>query len=184
MKYVPGLNSKDRKSTRDKANISNLKVNRGCAPLTANRTSADCVQISLGPSIPYILLGVYHTGRFNAMTSPRPPLCCIWQFAYTLKYNMCLYIVHLCLLLWYMFMAPCVSCIDITVWINFGERKLYLNSFCGERITKYLLIRCNNKYLKILTESFWCRPLIDWIIYLFFFIGREDLIWHSLYLSG
>ena len=31
--------------TRDKANISNPKVNRGCAPLTANRTSADCVQI-------------------------------------------------------------------------------------------------------------------------------------------
>ena len=55
------------KTTRDKANISNPKVNRGCAPLTANRTSADCVQISLGPSIPYIPLGVYRTGRFNAM---------------------------------------------------------------------------------------------------------------------
>ena len=66
-KQVLGLNSKDRKSTRDKANISNPKVNRGCALLTANRTSADCVQISLGPSIPYIPLGVYHTGRFNAM---------------------------------------------------------------------------------------------------------------------
>ena len=47
--------------------MSNPKVNRGCAPLTANRTSADCVQISLGPSIPYIPLGVYHTGGFNAM---------------------------------------------------------------------------------------------------------------------
>ena len=56
-----GFNSEDRKSTRDKANISNPKVNRGCAPLTANRISADCVQISLGPSIPYIPLGVYHT---------------------------------------------------------------------------------------------------------------------------
>ena len=67
LKSVLGLNSKDRKSTRDKANISNPKVNRGCAPLTANRISADCVQISLGPSIPYIPLGVYHTGRFNAM---------------------------------------------------------------------------------------------------------------------
>ena len=54
---VLGLNSKDRKSTRDKANISNPKVNRGCAPLTANRTSAECVQISLGPSIPSIPLG-------------------------------------------------------------------------------------------------------------------------------
>ena len=61
------LNSKDRKSTRDKANISYPKRKRGCAPLTANRTSADCVQISLGPSIPYIPLGVYRTGRFNAM---------------------------------------------------------------------------------------------------------------------
>ena len=67
LKYVLGLNSKDRKSTRDKANISNLKVNRGCAPLTANSASANCVQISLGPSIPYIPLGVYHTGRFNTM---------------------------------------------------------------------------------------------------------------------
>ena len=62
-----GLNSKDRMSARDKANISNPKVNRDCAPLTANRTSTDCVQISLAPLIPYIPLGVYHTGRFNAM---------------------------------------------------------------------------------------------------------------------
>ena len=62
-----GLNSKDRKSTRDKANISNPKVNRGCAPLTANCISADCVQISLGPSIPCNILGVYYTGGFNAM---------------------------------------------------------------------------------------------------------------------
>ena len=47
--------------------MSNPRVNRGCAPLTANRTSADCVQISLGPSIPYITVGVYLTGRYNAM---------------------------------------------------------------------------------------------------------------------
>ena len=45
--------------------------NWGCAPLTANRTSADCVQISLRPSIPYIPLGVYHTGGFNAMGSDK-----------------------------------------------------------------------------------------------------------------
>ena len=64
---VLGLNSKDRKSTRDKANISNPKVNRGCVPLTTNCISADCLQISLGPSIPYIPLGVYHTGGFNPM---------------------------------------------------------------------------------------------------------------------
>ena len=64
---VLGFNGKDMKSTWDKANINNPKVSRGCAPLTANRTSADCVQISLGPSILYIPLGVYHTGGFNAM---------------------------------------------------------------------------------------------------------------------
>ena len=67
LKSVLGLNSKDRKFTGDKANISNPKANRGCAPLTANCISADGVQISLGPSIPYIPLGVYHNGGFNAM---------------------------------------------------------------------------------------------------------------------
>ena len=46
---VLGLHSKDRKSTKDKANIRYPKVNRGCPPLTANHTSAGCVQISLGP---------------------------------------------------------------------------------------------------------------------------------------
>ena len=56
MMSVLGLNSKDVKSTRDKENRSNPKVNRGC-PLTANQTSADCVQISLGPTKPYIPLG-------------------------------------------------------------------------------------------------------------------------------
>ena len=64
---VLGLHSKDRKSARDKVNRSNPKVNRGCPPLTANRTSADCVQISLGPPKQYIPLRVYHTGGFNAM---------------------------------------------------------------------------------------------------------------------
>ena len=42
---ILGLQSKDRTSTRDKANISNPKVNRGRPQLTANRISADCVQI-------------------------------------------------------------------------------------------------------------------------------------------
>ena len=42
---VLGTYNKDRKSTRDKASIGNPKVNRGCSPLTANRTSADCVEI-------------------------------------------------------------------------------------------------------------------------------------------
>ena len=65
-------NNKNRKSTRDKASISNSKVNRGYVPLTANRTPADCVQISLGPSIPYILQGVYYTGELNAMCKYLP----------------------------------------------------------------------------------------------------------------
>ena len=64
---VLGLHSKDKKSTKDKANISNPKVKRGFPPLKANHISADCVQISLGPSIQYIPLRVYHTGGFNAM---------------------------------------------------------------------------------------------------------------------
>ena len=45
LKSILELNSKDRKSTRDKANKSNPKVNRGCAPFTANRISADSMQI-------------------------------------------------------------------------------------------------------------------------------------------
>ena len=64
---VLGLHSKDRKSTKDKANIDNPKVNRGCPSLTANPISADCVQISRGPSIQYIPLRVYRTGGFNAL---------------------------------------------------------------------------------------------------------------------
>ena len=64
---VLGLPSKDRMPTKDKANICNPKVNRGCPPLTANRISEDCVQISLGPPVQYIPLRVYHTGGFNAM---------------------------------------------------------------------------------------------------------------------
>ena len=57
----------DMKCFADFVCVCNPKVNRGCAPLTANHVSADCVQISLGPSIPYIPLGVYHTGGFNTV---------------------------------------------------------------------------------------------------------------------
>ena len=59
----------NRKYSRDKANIDNPKVNRGCPPLTANRTSADCVEITPGPSIHHIPLGFYHTGGFNALAT-------------------------------------------------------------------------------------------------------------------
>ena len=72
---VLGLNSKDRKSTGDKANISNPKVNICCAPLTANRISADCVQISLGPSIPYQSTGglpYWEIQRYGSPAMSRP----------------------------------------------------------------------------------------------------------------
>ena len=62
-----GLDSKDRKSTGDKANICYPKVNRGCPPLTVNCASPDCVDILLGPSKQYIPWRVFHTGCFNAM---------------------------------------------------------------------------------------------------------------------
>ena len=62
-----GLHSKDRKPTRDKSNIGNPKVNRGCPPPIANSTSADFDENSLGPSVHYIPLRVYHIGGFNAM---------------------------------------------------------------------------------------------------------------------
>ena len=64
-----GLHSKDRMSTKDKANIRNPKINIGCPPLTANRTPADCMQISLGSPIRYMPLRVYRTGGFNALNS-------------------------------------------------------------------------------------------------------------------
>ena len=59
----------DRKSTRDKANINDPTVKGVRPPPTANCTSADCVQISLGSSIQHIPLRVCHTGGFNAMMS-------------------------------------------------------------------------------------------------------------------
>ena len=64
---VLGSHSIGRKSTRDKANTGNPKVNRCCPPLTANRTSADCEENSLVSSVQYIPLGVYHTGGFDAV---------------------------------------------------------------------------------------------------------------------
>ena len=85
---VLGLHSKDRKYTRDKANICNPKVNRGCPLLTANRTSADCAPISLGPSLQYKPLRVYLTGLFNAMMV----LYC-WNIVYDILGVSC----HLCI---------------------------------------------------------------------------------------
>ena len=59
-----GDSQKGRKYSRDKANIDNLEVNIGCPPLTANRTSADCVEHTPGPSVQRIPLGVSNTGCF------------------------------------------------------------------------------------------------------------------------
>ena len=64
---VLGPHAKDRKYSSDKSNIGYPKVNKDCPPLTANRTSVDCVQISPGPSVQHIPLWVCHTGGFNAM---------------------------------------------------------------------------------------------------------------------
>ena len=54
--------SKDRKYSRHKTNISNSKINRGCPPLTTNRTSADCVENTPGTPVQHIPLRVHHNG--------------------------------------------------------------------------------------------------------------------------
>ena len=59
--------AKDGMYSRDRANISNSKVSRRCLPLTANRTSADCMENTPGPPVQHIQMGVYHTGGFSAM---------------------------------------------------------------------------------------------------------------------
>ena len=59
---VLGPRGKDRKYPRDKAKIGNPKINRRCPSLTANRTLTDWMEITLGPSIQHIPLGVYRTG--------------------------------------------------------------------------------------------------------------------------
>ena len=64
---VLGPCHKDRKYPRGEANIGNPKVNRGCPSLTANCTLADCMEITLGPSIQHIPLAVYHTWGFNVV---------------------------------------------------------------------------------------------------------------------
>ena len=80
---VLGAHNKDRKSTGDKANLGNPKVNRGCHPLTANRISADCVENSLGPSqyfplggLPYWEFQRYgrHNGH-NGVSNHQPCDC-------------------------------------------------------------------------------------------------------------
>ena len=45
LKLVLGPRSKDRKYSRDKANLCNPEVNKGCPPLTANCTSKDCLEM-------------------------------------------------------------------------------------------------------------------------------------------
>ena len=62
-----GPHDKDRTYSRDKANIGNLKGNRGCPPPTANRTSSDCVENTRGPSVQHIPLEVYYIGGLIAI---------------------------------------------------------------------------------------------------------------------
>ena len=66
---VLGPHGKDREYHRDKANIDNPKVNRGCPTLTTNRTWADCMEITLGLWIRHIPLGGYHTGVSTLCTN-------------------------------------------------------------------------------------------------------------------
>ena len=51
---------------------SNPKVNIGCHPLTANRISVNCEEISLEPSVQHIPLGLPYWG-FNAIND----YCCL-----------------------------------------------------------------------------------------------------------
>ena len=54
--------------SRDKANLFKPKLNRGCPPLTANHTSAYCVEITPGLSVHHIPPGATILG-FYAMRS-------------------------------------------------------------------------------------------------------------------
>ena len=64
---VLGPHHKGRDYSKNKANAGIPKVNRGCPPLTATRTSADCVENIPGPSVQHNPLWVYYTGGSNAM---------------------------------------------------------------------------------------------------------------------
>ena len=62
-----GPYDKDKKYSMDKANTDIPKVNKGCRLLTANGTSADCVENTPGHLIQHIPLRIYHTEIFNVM---------------------------------------------------------------------------------------------------------------------
>ena len=77
---VVGPHGKDKKYSCDIANICNPNVNRGCPPLPANRTSADCVQITPGPSVQHIPLGIYHTGGLTEIQlNVLEPISMAWR---------------------------------------------------------------------------------------------------------
>ena len=57
--WVLEPHGKHRKLSGDRANTGNPKVNRCCPSLTVNRHSANCVEITLGPSVQHNLLWVY-----------------------------------------------------------------------------------------------------------------------------
>ena len=138
---VLGLHSKDRKFTRDKAYISYPKVHRGCPPLTAKCISADCVQISLGPSIQYIPLRVYHTGGFNAMHpgfSIHP-----WTTTYPMNYT------H----------SPCLLRFTINRFFAILLRQQTRDwwpctAFSKSRLqSQYLLVALNNRFMFLIPPA-------------------------------
>ena len=62
---VLGSSSKDKKSSRDKANLGHPKANSGCAPYTASHTSAQCVKTHQDPTALYRSTVFRHTGGLN-----------------------------------------------------------------------------------------------------------------------
>ena len=65
--WVLGSSLNDRKSSKDKSDIGNSKANIGWSQSIVNHTSAECVQISLGPSPRHIVIEHHLTGRVNVM---------------------------------------------------------------------------------------------------------------------
>ena len=94
---VLGPYGKDRKYSRNKANICNPNVNRDCPSLATNRTSADCVENTLVPSIQHIPLGVYHTGVFNSMRYRQPAINQLRSDRWLTRRTIYIHIYYICI---------------------------------------------------------------------------------------
>ena len=89
-----GSHSKDRKSTRDKANIGNPKVNKGCPPTHSQpHLSRLCGKFTWTLSTIYST-GVYHTGVFNAMNKMLRYTVLFRLPALLKKGDICLHHIH------------------------------------------------------------------------------------------